>query len=124
MQLVMMGTPATDCNTCKKIPPPWDNNESVSPNYSKQGSSAGYRRPSLEETGVEGDICTLRSTHHLVKNCRTHQLPRNLEKPKLKSFRSSYNITFGEIHIINSKLCRIYNKHDNQEDYNMTTCRI
>jgi len=50
MQLVMMGTPATDCNTCKKIPPPWGNNKSVSQNYSKQGSSTGYRRSSLEET--------------------------------------------------------------------------
>jgi len=50
MQLVMMGTLATDCNTCKKIPPPWGNNKSVSQNYSKQGSSTGYRRSSLEET--------------------------------------------------------------------------
>ena len=50
MQLVMMRIPATDGNTCKKMPLSWDNNESVSQNYSKQGSSAGYRRLFLEET--------------------------------------------------------------------------
>ena len=40
MQLVMMRIPARD------------NNESVSQNYSKQGSSAGYKRLSLEETEI------------------------------------------------------------------------
>jgi hypothetical protein len=50
MQLVMMRIPATDGNTCKKIPLSWDNNEPVSQNYSKQGSSDGYRRLFLEET--------------------------------------------------------------------------
>ena len=59
MQLVMMRIPATDGNTCKKIPLSWDNNESVSQNYSKQGSSTGYRRPPSKKLKIIISLITL-----------------------------------------------------------------